>query len=159
MDIAIIETGNGGDLLMKANDLDIVEGNQNMIYLAMFGGNIEQSTSNTNIEAPYGDWWANNLLFKSQQELQLNSSVERIFKTTPLTSAGRVIIENSVKEDLKFLFGFYVLSVTVLIVATDRVDINIRILDNGTEKVKTLRVRANSDGDFFIMDFNDDFFL
>ena len=85
-DILIYETGSGGDFLLRGNGLATVSGYENSPYLSMFGGN---------------DWWGNayipdgNSLFSAQTEDVLN--------TTPLTSAGRVKIENAIKADLAYL--------------------------------------------------------
>jgi hypothetical protein len=38
-DILIFETGNGGDMMLRNNDIVTVEGYENQPYLAMFGGN------------------------------------------------------------------------------------------------------------------------
>lgn len=39
-DILLIETDNGGDFVLKNNDLASIEGFENMPYLGMFGGNV-----------------------------------------------------------------------------------------------------------------------
>jgi len=44
MDLEIVETLNGGDLLIKNNDLSMIEGLQNMPYIGMFGGNVGHVT-------------------------------------------------------------------------------------------------------------------
>ena len=45
-DLALFETGNGGDYNFTGKDLAVVNGTENMPYIAMFGGNIEASTQN-----------------------------------------------------------------------------------------------------------------
>jgi hypothetical protein len=160
-DIAIVETGNGGDLQVMGNDLAAVRGIENMPYLGMFGGNKEQVTKNRVEEVQSFDWWANSLLMPSNQSIQLNSITEKTFDTVPLTSSGRVLIENAIKEDLKFLsdLGATVV-VSVTIVATDRIDILLRITQSvGEEKVTIINFKKAASGDWYILDFNsDDFF-
>lgn len=43
-DLKLKETGSGGDLIFNGNDLEVVEGFQNMPYLGIYGGNLEQNT-------------------------------------------------------------------------------------------------------------------
>lgn len=161
-DLAIIETGNGGDIQLLKNDLAVVQGIENMPYLAMFGGNKEQSTENVNANQPVPaqsfDWWGNNLFMQGDQSIQFNSKVEKILNTTPLTSAGRVLIENAIKKDLEFLEEIATITVVVTIVATDRIDINIEIKQtNNDQKVIIISFKKSADGDWFLFDFNDDF--
>lgn len=153
-DLAIIETGNGGDLQLVANDLAIVNGIENMPYLGMFGGNQEQSKEQ-NL-----DWWGNNVLMPGNKSTQLNSTVERIINTTPLTSAGRLTIENAIKKDLEFLNDFATIKVTVSVVDTDRIDVNILVNQNlSNQKIITIKFKKPASGDWFILDFNDDFLI
>jgi hypothetical protein len=57
-DLAIIETGDGGDYQLKGNDLAVVNGSENMPYIAMFGGNIE-ATLNNIVQDQSLDYWGN----------------------------------------------------------------------------------------------------
>ena len=123
MDLQVIETGNGGDVVKNAKDLSMFEGFQNMPYLAMFGGNIEQSTpQKRNLSEQAFDWWGNNLLFPNDKSVQFNSETERAINTIPLTSAGRGLIENAIRKDLDFLKDFINVDVQVSITATDRIE-------------------------------------
>ena len=63
-DLAVIENGNGGDIQVFGNDLAIVNGIENMPYLGMFGGNLEQSTVDNEVTEFSLDWWGNDLLMK-----------------------------------------------------------------------------------------------
>jgi hypothetical protein len=162
MDLAVIETGNGGDIQLEGNDLALVFGIENMPYLGMFGGNPLQSTNNTVTEEQSLDWWGNSLFMPSSQSNQFNSTVERIINTTPLTSAGRIVIENAIKDDLDFLtqIAFQPVDVTVTIVDTDRINVKLVIQQlSGAKKVTVINFRKQSNGDFYIFDFNDDFYL
>lgn len=157
-DLAIIETGNGGDLILNGNDLGVVKGIENMPYLGLFGGNVEQITSADKI-SDSKDWWGNDLLMKSNPSIQFNSIIEKTLNTTGLTSAGRIVIENAIKKDLEFLAEQATISVTVTITATDRIDINIRVEIDSILKVIILNFKKIADGDWVITDFNNDFFL
>ncbi len=159
-DLAIIETLNGGDFQLQGNDLAVVNSIENMIYLALFGGNIEESTQQSFIQAQSFDYWGNSFLTPDQQ---FNSDTERTLNSTPLTTSGRVIIENAIKKDLDFfkVFGATV-TVSVSIIATDKLSVNIKVMFPNQQASMTIinfRKAASADGDFFILDFNDDFFL
>lgn len=158
-DLAIIETGNGGDLQLVGNDLAVVGSIENMPYLGMFGGNVEQSTSDVPV-ADAKDWWGNALLMKSDPSIQFNSTVERTINNTGLTSSGRVTIENAIKNDLQFLAPQATITVNVVIESDDRLNVSIKIvLNNNSEQITIINFKKSSDGDFFILDFNNDFFL
>ncbi|MCE3278022.1 MAG: hypothetical protein K0S44_213 [Bacteroidetes bacterium] len=159
-DVAVIETLNGGDVQIKGSDLALVFGLENMIYLAMFGGNVEQSTE-AEVPVQSFDWWGNRLLFRDTPSAQFNSETERTLNNTPLTSAGRVTIENAIKKDLEFLEDFgATVEVKVSIVATDRINVSIRVVFEAKgEKIIIINFKKKADGDFFIADFNNDFYL
>ena len=128
MDVLVIETLNGGDILVKGNDLVSAKGFENMPYLAMFGGNIEGSTPTVRVAGELNkDWWGNS--FITSRPAQANSDTERKMMTEPLTSSGRVRIENTVKNDLKFMRNFADVSVSVSILNDDVIGIRVRIVE------------------------------
>lgn len=159
-DLAIVESGNGGDYQLMGNDLAVVFGTENMPYLAMFGGNVEASTENNIVQDQSLDYWGNTLLMNANQPIQFNSTVERTLKNTPLTSAGRAVIENAIKADLKFIVDMGIpISVKVSIPATDRIDVELTITLPRKTKVTIINFRKRTEnGDFYLFDFNDDFF-
>jgi phage gp46-like protein len=118
IDIRIIQTGDGGDFVVKGNDLEAVNGIENMPYLAMFGGD--------------ADWWANGLLFAENPEVQIKSTVEKTLMNTALNSSGRIAIENAVKKDLEFLQKSYgaVVTVAASITSNNRIELLININGN-----------------------------
>lgn len=129
MDLRVIEdAGNGGDLVIKANDLSVIEGLQNMPFLAMFGGSVEASTAKTRLSTEQNlSWWGNSIISPNDSKLQFNSNTERALMDTPLTSSGARLIELAVKADLKFMKDFCEVAVAVSIVATDRIVIGVRL--------------------------------
>jgi len=155
-DVAISETNNGGDLILLTNDLAVVNNIENCIYLALFGGNLEASTiseqSNNNL-----DWWGNALFLRNEIDNQFNSETERTLNSTPLTSSGRVIIENAIKTDLSFLD---IIKIDVQITATDRLEVELEIAANIDSNIKIFFAIQyySATGDFNILDFNSDFF-
>lgn len=118
MDVTLIETGNGGDLVLSGNDLSIVDGISNMPYIAMFGGS---------------NFWGNDLLFDND-DLRFSAETENILLTVPLNSQGRSTIEAAIKRDLQFLLNDVPnteLIVTCRIVSDNRLEIFVKF--GGTE--------------------------
>ena len=126
-DLKLIETFDGGDLVLNGNDLQVIDGFQNMIYLALFGGNIEQSTKEFDEDEERFDYWANDLLMLDSPDIQYNSETERTLNEVALNSRGRLLIEQSVKKDLEFMQDFGNIEVNVSIIQSDRVKINVII--------------------------------
>lgn len=117
--------------MLRGNDLKVTEGFQNMIYLAMFGGNVEASTPVTRLESEQAfDFWGNTFL-TGDRSIQFNSETEMVLRTTALTSSGRLKIEQAVKSDLAFMKSFAEITVVVTISAIDRVDIQINVRELG----------------------------
>lgn len=160
-DPVIIETGNGGDLQLVGNDLGVVFNIENMIYLALFGGNKEEVTKVKIVEVESFDYWANNLLMPGNPSQQFNSITEKTLDKVALNSEGRILIENAIKKDLEFLYDFGVTyTVTASIQSDDRLRVEIKIfLDKTKPTVTIINFKKSADGDFFILDFNDDFLV
>lgn len=139
-DIEVIETGEegggGGDLLMRGKDLAVVYGWENFPYLAMFGGNKEGVTRPRNANEQAVDYWANSLLWPDKPELQFNSLTEAALHSLNLTSGNRLLIEDAIKQDLAFMKPFADVTVTTVIIATDVIEIGIKVKqpDNLQEK-------------------------
>lgn len=130
MDIELVETNNGGDLVKNAKDLSIIDGFENFPYLAMFGGNVEESTPVTRFENQKAyDFWGNNLLWPGDSSIQFNSNTERALNTIPLTSEGRVLIEEAIQSDLEFMKPFANVIIKTEIIATDKIILGIRLLE------------------------------
>lgn len=129
MDLKLVENGDGGDVVKTPNDLFVIEGFQNMIYLALFGGCVEASTPPQRIATEQAfDWWANNLLAPGDPGLQFNSETERSLLKNALTSSGRIQIERAVKNDLVFMQDFATVVVSVQIVSDDIIGIAVRLI-------------------------------
>jgi len=163
IDKAVGESGgNGGDIQKVGNDLAVVYGRENHVYMGFFGGNVEESTpavDNPNRKAK--DYWANSLLFKNDLIRQYNSTVERTLKEIQLNSAGRIKLENAAKYDLLFLTNQGVqVTVSVTFPALNTVKIDVRTIYTDGERRVTIVTfnRKGSDGDFFLEDFSDDFY-
>lgn len=125
MDLRIIETGNGGDVVKKRRDLAVIEGLENFAYLALFGGNVKASTPRQRLESEQAfDWWGNSMI-PNEPSLQMNSETERVLNSVPLNSAGRQLIINAIKTDLAFMRDFAEVGVAVSIPSDNTVVIGI----------------------------------
>ncbi len=111
-----METGNGGDRVLRGNDCATVTGIENQVYIAMFGGG-------------ENDWWGNSLLYPTRPELQYLSQTEKLLKNIVLNSAGRLQIIEAVKQDLAFVKKYYAadVDVQVLLPGSNRCEIRISI--------------------------------
>lgn len=133
MDLLIVEyKGNGGDAVFTGKDLMVIDSFENMVYLALFGGCVEQDTPR---QRPAGvqdfSYWGNSL--ESNSDVHFNSLTERTLNTTPLTSAGRISIENAIRADLRFMQAFAKVVVETAIIATDKLTINITLTELATQ--------------------------
>jgi hypothetical protein len=144
IDFRLIETGNGGDLVLNGNDISLIGGWQNMIYLAMFGGNVEENTGERASEQLVESYWANELLWPNESEKQFNSSTERTLQNTPLNEHGRRQIEDAVTSDLNFISDFANYRVEVEIVQQKEVRINIFVTEPDVQEEKEFQFIWNS---------------
>lgn len=159
-DLAIIETGNGGDLQLSGNDFAYVTGIENMPYLASFGGNPGYVTKSKIDTEQSFDFWGNYLFHHDKPELQFNSLVEQKLKEIVLNSQGRIDIENTFKKDLSFLSKYATIEVLAQIVSDDHLRISIKIIQKyGGNLVKIINFRKKVEGDFYFSDFSDDFYV
>lgn len=137
-DFSIYESGDGGELLIVDDDFNLTEVLFQLVYLALFGGNVESITLGNEKDGDLrNDWWANSLLFKNNAAKQMNSLTEKTLRTTALSSAGRIAIQNSVDQDLQFLRQIVDISTEVAIKDNHRVEIYVRLNRyKGKEDVK-----------------------
>jgi hypothetical protein len=128
MDLELIETGDGGDLIKDSKDLSIIFGFENMPFLALFGGNVESSTPDIRIQTEQAfDFWGNNLLMPQDRSIQFNSQTERALNTTALSSSGRSKIQQAVENDLSFMKDFAIITVVVQVLSMDKILLACRI--------------------------------
>lgn len=160
MDLAIIETLNGGDAQLNGNDFALVQGFENTIYLAMFGGNPGFVTGKREDREQAFDWWGNKLLFNNTPNQQMNSHTQYTLQTVALNSFGRKLIENAIKKDLDFLKVYGKIEVDVEIVSDDRIKVLIKItVQDGTTRISVITFKRQDDGDFYFADFNKEDFV
>lgn len=129
MDLLLIEGGDGGELVKTTKDIQVIEGLENMIYLALFGGNVEASTPVQRLSTEQDrSYWGN--VFLSPKE-QFNSETERLLSKVVLNSSGRIDLEQAVKRDLAFMKDFAEVTPVVSIIAIDRIRIDVKVQQPG----------------------------
>lgn len=127
-DLALHETGNGGDIQLQGNDLVTTGSIFNQIYMGLFGGNPAASTTGAELDTEQRlDWFGNGLLFQDEPEIQQNSTLERTLNEVALNSSGRLQIEEAVKADLAFLRDVAEISVETSVTDIDRIQITILV--------------------------------
>ncbi len=127
MDLKLVEKNNGGDLSFNGKDLEMIYGWQNMPYLDLFGGNFEGSTKELKEGEQSLDWWGNRLFFDQQPQFQANSEFERMLKNVPISSSGRLQLEQAAKNDLRNFNNFAEITVQLSIVSVDRLSLVVQI--------------------------------
>jgi hypothetical protein len=132
-DLHIYESGNGGEMLLLNGDLTMAETLYQTIYIALFGGNVEQSTlgnENENdeiVSVERFDYWANALLWKDSKSKQFNSETEKTLRNVTTNSLGRLKVKSAVDNDLVFLKKIVNFESNVLILGVDKIKIQIII--------------------------------
>lgn len=137
-DILIYESGSGGELSVQNSDIALIEQLYNQVYLALFGGNVAVSTLGNE---PAGiireDWWGNALLFPNDPGSQFNSQTELALLQNALNSTGRVNIERAVKADLSYFGSIADITVNVVILSTNQVQIAVTLSQPSSQQNKT----------------------
>lgn len=125
-DIHIYESGSGGEMKILNGDLLLTETLYQTIYLALFGGNLNQS-----------EWWGNELLFPEQNSKRFISQTENTLISTALNSRGRQLIQQAVESDLEFISENIDLNISVSIesIYSVKIKINITSTNEGLELV------------------------
>jgi hypothetical protein len=140
-DIAIFESGNGGQISVINDDLVLNEVLYNQFYLALFGGNIEANTTGNEIETEERfDYWANSLIFENEPNRQYNSNTERILDQVVLNSNGRLKIIEAVESDLSYLSNVINFTSDVSFDETNRVNIFINFTEKTNKQQKALQL-------------------
>lgn len=151
-DIALYETGSGGDFSIVNNDLLMGETLYQQIYLALFGGNVQANTKSSYLasEDRY-DYWGNQLVWKEAKTKQFNSETERTIQTTTLNSSGRLSIIQAINQDLEYLKAIVNLSIQVEIVSSHKIRIIVSFSGKSNQQDKLLQlVYDNAKGEVII---------
>lgn len=138
-DLLIWKNANGGDVY-TSSDIELGDNLPQLVFLCLFGGNKEESTSSNIIQKDERkDYWANSLLFRDIESKQFNSETERTLSKIALNSVGRVKVLESVKNDLKKLNNIAEISAEVFIKSESILEIKIFMTKPNKEE-KTLQI-------------------
>jgi len=125
-DILIKQLPNGGDFNLQGANIEFGSELWNQVLLALFGGNLEQSTKRTYQTGEERlDWWGNSLLFGQDPNFQYNSDTERTLNNVALTSSGLSQIEKAIDRDLKFLKEIADVEYSVSIISNNRIQLTV----------------------------------
>lgn len=136
-DLHIFESGSGGEISIKNDDLVMSESLFTLIYISLFGGNYEAETTGNEVSGQERfDYWANDLIFKNFKGKQYNSLTERTLNEVALNSSGRLKIESAVNQDLSSIKEIANLTIFVSIVSESEVLIKVSLesLQNQSER-------------------------
>jgi len=153
-DINLFEGGSGGEMRILNSDLLMAETVYQTIYLALYGGNVEQSTTSeeTDLEENF-DYWGNQLFYSNNPDKWFNSQTERTLSTVSLNGEGRKLIEDAVNADLQFLNNVVNFEVEVSISSNNRAEIAIFISEFQNQSDRQLKmVWENSRNELIIQE-------
>lgn len=123
-DVRLVQTNDDGDIDVVNGIVAMDGGLETSVYLAMFGGNEDDSTSS---------WWGNS------GELEVNkyhSVTQELLQSLPATSCNLLRIEDAVNTDLAYLTSEKIASlveVTITIPELNRINIKVVINADGIE--------------------------
>jgi len=140
-DINLFEGGSGGEMRILNSDLLMAETIYQTIYLALYGGNVEQDTTSeeTDLEENF-DYWGNQLFYSNNPDKWFNSQTERVLSTVALNGEGRRLIEDAVNADLQFLNNVVNFEVEVSISSNNRAEIAIFISEFQNQSDRQLKM-------------------
>ena len=144
-DILLFESGDGGEMSIMSNDLALSETLYQQVYLALFGGNVQQNTkSDFLISEQRFDYWGNSLIWNTQQSRQFNSNTERVLNQVALNGSGRLKIIQAVVDDLEYLNDLLTATVDVQFLETNKIRITVSFVPKGNQENKVLQLVYNN---------------
>ena len=130
-DIKIYESGDGGDLQLKASDLETISGFSNQAYLALFGGVAD-------------NWWGNELI--DNESGKYISTFQRELRRVALNSNGITRLENAAKKDLEYLQEYADMTVEGSVTGVRRFELSIKfsfkVRESQRRDVATILVKS-----------------
>ena len=111
------------------------------VYLALFGGNVEDDTRRKYTESEERfDYWGNSLVWNETVTRQFNSKTERALLNNPINSSGRLAIIQAVTEDLRYLTSLLTYSVDVSILGINSLKITVNFTSKTNQENKVLQL-------------------
>lgn len=96
-DVKLIQTNNNGDFDVVNGLIEMDGGLQTTVYLALFGGNLDDDKSDQN----KFNWWGN--IGETEKSKQYRSETQYLVQALPATSSNLKRIEDAIQRDLNFL--------------------------------------------------------
>lgn len=127
IDFLIKDNGEGGFVDFLNGDFEKTQSVESAVYLCLFGGNYEKTTSEIKEGEFRQDWWANQNIYTSAENLQMNSFSEKFFKEKEITSDNIYLFKEEVEKDLEKIP--YNSEVSVSLTNDSKISINI-FIDN-----------------------------
>lgn len=129
----LFEDGNGGQLVLRNNEIVQTRSLATLAYILMFGGNIESETQKENSPGELKfDWWGNDP--NKPSSTWINSRTERVLRGVDISSSSRFTIQRAVESDVKSLNKYGEVSVIVSFVSLNKISIEITISEPNIKK-------------------------
>ncbi len=94
-DVHLCQTDNDGDITVVDGIIEMRDGIETTVYLALFGGNNNDSGGTSR------QWWGN--LSENEPAKRYTSETQYLLETIPPISSNRQRIEDAIRRDLQFL--------------------------------------------------------
>jgi len=135
-DIAFYESGDGGEMSLKNDDIEVIHGLTNQVYFHLFGGNIEQSTSESLDDLEIREDYFGN--FYLNEENQFNSEFEKTLSTVVLNTNGLSDLKDAADLDLKPLKSYADIETEISIIGLNKVQLIVSLQEpnNISTKIK-----------------------
>jgi len=98
-DILIYSTEDGGEINFNSGILEMTKGFESMIYLLLFGGNIDDDVTKATEKK---EWWGNKIE-SNNPERKIHSRLQNLMHGIPATPANLKKLEQAIIQDLSLL--------------------------------------------------------
>lgn len=134
-DILMVQTVDGGDLVLQDNDFLLTSSLENQVPLYLFAGNVEQDTKEGDeLNLKNNDWWGNSIIDTEN----FNSTFERTLRDVVLNSQGRASLINAAKTDLQPLYEFAELEIDGFIPKHNQFILEVKIIEKDKKTSKSV---------------------
>jgi len=132
IDRVIYESGNGGSRAIQNNTIATTESLYTMVYLKLFGGQVEVNPNpNPKTGQLNKGWWGNDI--NDDPTNWITSDTERVLRGATTTSTQLNEIRKAVERDLKSIEKYGEIDVFVTSQSKNRISIEITITQSETE--------------------------
>lgn len=139
LNFTLFESGNGGQMVLRNNEILQTRSLATLAYLLMFGGNREAITQKDNQPGELKfDWWGNDP--DQNSKTWVNSTTEQLLYGIEISSASLFRIQSAVEKDVKTLEQYGKVSVEVTFPAINKIQITITIKEPSVKNEQSLNV-------------------